>query len=138
MMTDLDALTLTIWGEARGEPIEGKIGVAMVMRNRVLAHYRGALTFVAVCTAHAQFSAWTDEAAQMQAENELLTGDPTLAAHSSLRLCLEIARATIAGLLCDNTRGANHYYAKTIPPPNWITGAVPIVTLGNQVFYNVA
>lgn len=139
-MTDIDALTLTIWGEARGEPIEGKIGVAMVMRNRVLKKYRGAMTFVAVCTAHAQFSAWTDEAAQMQAENEILTGDPTLAQHPdpALRLCREIAKATMSGLICDNTHGANHYYALTIPQPNWTTGASALATLGNQRFYNVA
>ena len=60
-MTDEQALAVTIWGEARGEPIEGKIGVAMVMRNRLIAQYRGARTDVDVCTAHAQFSAWTDE-----------------------------------------------------------------------------
>lgn len=140
-MTDVEALTLTIWGEARGEPIQGKVGVAMVMRNRVLSHYRGALTFVAVCTAHAQFSAWTDEAAQMQAEQELLTGDPTLARHPDpvLRLCLEIAKATIAGELADNTRNSNHYVTSNLyknARPNWANG-VPALTLGNHVFFNV-
>lgn len=139
-MTDRDALCLTIWGEARGEPIESKIGVAMVMRNRLLQHYRGANTFVEVCTAHAQFSAWTEEAAQMQAEQELLTGDPTLARHPDpmLRLCLEIARATMAGLLADNTRGSNHYYAATIAAPNWTSGAFANARLGNHLFYAVA
>lgn len=139
-MTDVEALALTIWGEARGEVIESKVGVAMVMRNRVLNHYRGAKTFVEVCTAKAQFSAWTEEAAQMQAEQELLTGDPTLARHSdpTLRLCLEIAKATIAGLLTDNTQGANHYYATSIKEPYWATGAFALVTLGHHKFYNVA
>lgn len=140
-MTDRDALSLTIWGEARGEPIEGKVGVAMVMRNRVLAHYRGALTFEAVCTAHAQFSAWIDEATEMQAEAELLTGDPTLAHHPDpvLRLCCEIAAATIAGTLADNTRNANHYLTAALyqrATPVWAKGT-PVLTLGSQVFLNV-
>lgn len=139
-MTDLEALALTIWGEARGEPIEGKVGVAMVMRNRVLAHYGGQKTFVGVCTAHAQFSAWTEEAAQMQAEYELLTGDPTLAHHPDpdLRLCVEIAKATIAGTLSDNTRGANHYYNPSVVAPVWARTAPTLATLGHHRFLTVA
>lgn len=141
-MTAQDALTLTIWGESRGEPIDGKVGVAMVMRNRLGTKYRGALTYVDVCTAHAQFSAWTDEVTQMQAEAELLTGDPTLAHHPdpTLRLCWEIARATIAGTLSDNTRGSNHYLTTELyqsATPVWARG-VAVLTLGNQVFLNVA
>jgi cell wall hydrolase len=133
-MTDQDALTLTIWGEARGEPIEGKLGVAAVIRNRVKAHYRGAHTYVDVCTAHAQFSAWTDEATTMHQEEVALAGsapDPTL------RLCREIAIATIANILPDITKGANHYYALSINPPAWAATATPLITLGRQRFYNV-
>lgn len=134
-MTDEEALTLTIYGEARGEPIEGKLGVAAVMRNRLLTHYRGARTYVDVCTAPAQFSAWQQEATQMLAEQDMLDGDPSLAHHPDpvLHLCLEIARATIAGLLPDVTRGANHYYADSIPTPHWAVG-VPAVQLGHQRF----
>jgi N-acetylmuramoyl-L-alanine amidase len=123
-MTDQEALTLTIWGEARGEPIEGKLGVAAVMRNRVLAHYRQARNYVDVCTAHAQFSAWTDEASQMNTEQ----ADYERHADPDLQLCDEIAKATIAGLLPDPTNGANHYYAESIPAPPWAVG-VPSVKL---------
>lgn len=139
-MTDHDALTLTIWGEARGEPIEGKIGVAMVMRNRVQDRYRGAQTYVDVCTAHAQFSAWTEEINAMQAEAAMLTGDPTLIHHPDpvLRLCAEIATATMAGTLADNTAHANHYYAASIPAPAWAQGAPLLASLGAHRFFNVA
>lgn len=135
-MTDLDALTLTIWGEAQGEPIEGKLGVASVIRNRVLSHYRGAQTYLAVCTAHAQFSVWTDSVAAMTAEQKVLAGSHP---DSTLLLCQEIARATIAGLLPDVTKGANHYYALSMPtPPVWALGQTPLITLGRQRFYRVA
>ena len=60
-MTDLEALTLTLYGEARGEPIEGLIGVAMVIRNRVRDKYRGAVNYEEVCLAPAQFSCWIEE-----------------------------------------------------------------------------
>lgn len=134
MLTDLEALTLTIWGEARGEPIEGKIGVAMVMRNRWLNHYRGAGSYVDVCTAHAQFSAWTDEAEEMTVgENEYSSGRLDVV----MDLCKEIATATIMGLLADNTHGANHYYADSIAAPTWAVGATLLATLGHHRFYNV-
>ena len=131
-MTDLEALALTIWGEARGEPIEGKIGVAMVMRNRLQHAYLNGKTYVDVCTAHAQFSAWTEEAAQLQ---QMLTAynhpGPVLG------LCIEVARGTMTGKLADNTSGANHYYADTIPAPAWAVGT-PLAHLGHHLFFNVA
>lgn len=136
-MTDLEALTLTLWGEARGEPIEGKIAVAMVIRNRLLEHYRGAKSYLAVCTAHAQFSAWTEEVAQMRKAALDLEGrhlDHTLA------LCEEIARATINDALADNTGGANHYLTQDLfhlKPPQWAKG-VTGRTIGSQVFMRVA
>jgi spore germination cell wall hydrolase CwlJ-like protein len=139
-MTEQEALTLTIWGEARGEPIEGKIGVANVMRNRLLTKYRGATSYVEVCTARAQFSAWTEEAKQMQDEAEVLTGDPQMKNHPDpvLRLCWEIARATINNLLADNTRGATHYYATSISAPIWAQGQPLLASLGAHRFFHVA
>jgi len=134
-MTDESAFCLTIWGEARGEPIEGKIGVACVIRNRVVAHYRGAVTYAQVCQAHEQFSAWSDEAVAMAAEQKALAGG---APDATLLLCREIAKAIMANLIPDITRGANHYYATTIAPPSWAVGQPLLVALGRQRFYNVA
>lgn len=136
-MTDLEALTLTIWGESRGEPIEGKIAVAMVIRNRVLTLYRGAKTYLDVCTARAQFSAWTQEVDQIHAAEIELEGrhlDPTL------KLCEEIATATIKGLLADNTGGANHYLTTALlmqKPPAWAQG-VTGRQFGSQTFMRLA
>jgi len=71
----------------------------------------------------------------MKGEEVALAGsspDPTL------KLCSEIAAATIAGLLPDPTLGANHYYSITLTtPPVWAIGRPPLVTLGRQHFYNV-
>ena len=133
-MTDAEALSLTIWGEARGEPIEGKIGVACVMRNRLNSHYRGAQTYVDVCMAHAQFSAWTDEAAQMATELERLEGshpDP------SLMLCAEVASAIMQNLIPSNVQNANHYYAISISPPAWAIDRPVLAALGRHRFFLV-
>lgn len=133
-MTDLEALTVTLWGEGRGEPIEGKIGIAQVIRERVETGYKGAKTYVEVCTAHAQFSAWTEEAAQMKAEAIAYTQGKIDAV---TELCREIAAATIEGKLADNTNGANHYFNPSEVQPEWATDAPVLAELGHHVFINV-
>ncbi len=130
---DRDMLIRAIHGEAGNQGPEGMRAVASVIRNRVEEHYGGHTTYVDVCQAKAQFSAWTEEAAAMGAEALLLAHpDPTL------RLCAEIAHATIAGVLPDVTHGANHYYAVTIEPPSWAVDAFVLAQLGHHKFYNVA
>ena len=116
-------------------PIEGKIGVAMVMRNRLQHAYLNGKTYVDVCTAHAQFSAWTEEAKAMAFEGQVfeLDNHPDL----MLQLCTEVARATMTGKLADNTSFSNHYYADTIPAPAWAVGT-PLAHLGHHLFFNVA
>ena len=137
-MTDLEALTLTIWGEARGEPIEGQIGVAMVMRNRLLEHYCGAQSYVEVCTAHDQFSAWAQEREQMQTASQALVWTASQVWQPALRLAHQIAQATLDGKLADNTGGANHYYASSIPAPQWALDQPVLAVLGAHRFYKVA
>lgn len=139
-MDDIEALTLTVWGESRGEDIAGKIAVAMVVRNRLRQHYRGAKTYVDVCLAHLQFSAWSQEVTAMQKEQELLTGDPQLkhVNDPTLRICWEVARATIAGTLADNTGNANHYFSVIITPPTWAQQQFCTAEIGKHRFYNIA
>src|SRR4051812_25123549 len=54
-LNELDILALTIYGEARGETIEGQIAVGNVIRNRVVALKK---TYRDICLADKQFSCW--------------------------------------------------------------------------------
>ncbi len=141
-MTDLEALILTLYGEARGEPIESLIGVANVIRRRVLDHYRGDLTFAAVCLHPAQFSCWIDAKDLLdKALAKLQTGTLGMMPPDLAR-CKEVAKATLAGTLADNTFTANHYLAKELYDspscPGWAKGLTPTRTLGNHVFLSLA
>lgn len=138
-MTDLEVLTLTLYGEARGEPIESIVGVAQVIRTRVLDKYRGATTFTEVCLAPQQFSCWIDSKALLdKAALQLKAAEIPPA----LLWCKEVAKATLAGLLADNTRCANHYLSRELYDspscPAWAKGITPTRTLGNHVFLSVA
>jgi len=139
-MTDRDALTLTLYGEARGEPLEGLIGVAMVIRRRVLDHYWGDTTYAEVCLHPQQFSCWLDSQEILAVAEGFLRQGVTLP--PALQRCRDVATATIAGTLADNTFNANHYLTHELWDskgcPSWAKGVAPLRTLGNHVFLSVA
>ncbi len=56
-MTERDVVALTLYGEVRGEPLEGQLAVASVLLNRK-ADGRWGQTFTSVCRAPWQFSCW--------------------------------------------------------------------------------
>ena len=138
-LSDLDLLALTLWGEARGEPVEGLCAVANVIRNRVR---RGAwgTTYAAVVRAPQQFSCW-DRAGGVKNFTQLQTltdavqhgdvpDDPVL------RTCYWIAEGALRGVLPDNTGGSCHYHATIIPIfPRWARGVPAQAIIGAHTFY---
>lgn len=133
-------LGLTIYGEARGEPIEGKIGVANVVRNRVRRKARFGESFRVVCLAEKQFSCWNDAdpnrplllklAAQLR-EDPFPT-DPVL------RECLAVASLVITHQFQDNTHGADHYLTAAqfaTDPPKWARTYPQVARRGIHLFF---
>jgi len=139
---DIDVLARTIWGEARGEPYEGKIAVAWTAKNRALIaqsyekahgkahqHY-GDGSLASACQAKWQYSCWN-------------SGDPNLIAmesvtpetSASFRDCLAIAKMVADGVVADPVKGSTHYYAVTIDPPAWAVGHTPVVQIGHHLFF---
>ncbi|MEK0082869.1 cell wall hydrolase [Benzoatithermus flavus] len=97
---DIDVMARTLYGEARGEPDEGKVAVAHVIRTRWL---KGPLrtALAAVCLKPRQFSCWDDG-------NRAAMAVVDLESPQFLR-CMAIAWGVIAGIIPDNTGGADHY-----------------------------
>jgi spore germination cell wall hydrolase CwlJ-like protein len=141
-LTDQVALTCTIFGEARGEPLLGQIAVGAVIRNRVLAS-KG-LTYVQVCTQPQQFSCWTQggpntDLVYAVAEARLLSSPPPVSESDlrQLRQVAWVATGTIAGDLVDPTNGAKFYLTKTTfdnDPPPWVFQMIVATSIGRQVF----
>lgn len=130
---DVDILARTVYGEARGESIDGAVAVAWVVANRVKAGIRGS-TVREVCLAPAQFSAWNRD-------------DPNLVriACASIDPAFEracaIATAVLAGILPDPTGAATDYHTIAKPagasawPPSWAAAYIPTVRIGAHQFY---
>lgn len=58
---DADIMARTVYGEARGEPMDGKIAVAAVMLNRWRSgKWFAAPTLAETCQRPGQFSCWLD------------------------------------------------------------------------------
>lgn len=141
-LTDTQTVAVTLWGEARSEPVDGRIAVGQVIRNRAVARKQ---TMKVVCLAAKQFSCWnTDDSinhAKVLAQAErLVTGGLPLDA--MLRECLFIAQGTLGGAFLDNTKGADHYLTTDLlsseHAPSWVHAMRITVQLGNHTFLRSA
>ncbi len=140
MSTKLDDLSpqtvvaLTIFGEARGEPIEGQIAVACVIRNRV-KDKRWPDDYAGVCLQRLQFSCWNEHdptyAAVMRAAEK--------ARHAqyepAMLQCMWIAQGVVDNAVLDVVRGANHYHADSIGAPSWSDKMMLTAKKGHHIFY---
>jgi len=141
-LTPYAAVALTIWGEARGEPIEGMIGVGHVIRNRLARYKRYHATeqsYRGIVLAPSQFSCWnpgTDpnhvkvlELARRVAALEDLT-DPAWVE------CAWVAIGIVEDRLRDRY-GATHYLTQARyrdDPPIWAPRLRWVADLGSHVF----
>lgn len=124
---DVDTVARTIWGEARGDGVSGMRAVAAVIMNRV-ADSRWPSSPAAVATQPWQFSTWN-------------AGDPNgpkaravTSENRQFRQALEIAEEAVAKRLSDPTGGADHFYARSIEPPDWANGGFVSARIGGHVF----
>ena len=135
---DVDITARTIFGEARGEPDEGKIAVAWVIRNRAaIAQATGRRQFgdgspASACQRPFQFSCWNNNdpnAARLRAL-DADNPDPVFAE------CLRIAEDVLGDQTPDPTDGATFYHTRALnPPPDWSRGKTPCATIGHHLFF---
>lgn len=138
MLQDIDILARTIYGEARGEGVEGMEAVACVVMNRYKSHKwftgyelkdgKKNPSISATCLKRLQFSCWNKN-------------DPNFSKIQQIDVCstiflkcLQIAQRAVSGKLTDFTNGAVYYHAKNIKP-KWALHKSPCYTVKNHLFY---
>lgn len=138
-LPDRVVLALCVWGESRGEPVEGQIAVACVVRNRF--KLKGTGSWAGICLAPEQFSCFNDDDPNSgpiaRASVSLMTSMPT----PELAQALWIADGVMSGGAKDNTVGATHYLVTALlksKPPSWADGQPVLVTIGQHSFLKVA
>lgn len=130
--TDLMVVSATVFGEARGEKLEGKIAVSCVIRNRVHNPGWWGNSWSTVCLKPFQFSSWNSKDA-----NRDKLSDPLKSESAETWLdCLSASRLVIEpGLFSDVTDGATHYHDISIAKPkNW-TNFTETEKIGRFIFY---
>jgi N-acetylmuramoyl-L-alanine amidase len=137
---DVGVLALTLFGETRNQPIEGKVAVGCVVRNRVRAKTGFGGSFSDVCLAPNQFSCWAaiggpenyqTVMAMAQAYDRGDWNDPIF------RECQYIAVGIVGDHLRDNSGGALYYLTRELfeaKPPLWARRLKLSARIGAHVF----
>jgi N-acetylmuramoyl-L-alanine amidase len=120
-------LALTVWREARGEPIEGKLGVANVVKNRVNATHLPD-QWDTVMERRWAFSSLTAPGDAMLVQWPVHT-DPSWI--DSMNAADRVF--TLGG--ADNTQGATLYANLDVCTPEWLPNVTPTVKLGKHSFF---
>ena len=127
---DLDIATRTVWGEARGEIHEGWIGVAWVIKNRVLNPGWWGHDPASVCLDPWQFSSWNENDPNREKLINLPVSDSL---YQSIR---SIVKDVFDGITSDNTNGADAYEVIGTGAA-WAKGRTPCATIGHHAFYHL-
>jgi hypothetical protein len=138
-MPDLDIMARTIYGEARGEGLEGMEAVACVIMNRYRAkkwftgyYYDNGVKVPSIamtCLKKSQFSCWNPNDPNLQKIKKVSCDDEIF------KECLFVAKRAIDGELDDFTNGAFFYHTKQIKP-QWAKNKSPCYAVKNHLFYN--
>lgn len=116
---------LCLWREARGEGHDGMRAVCHVIANRALKHRR---SWAEIIYAQWQFSSMT-------AFNDPQLCKVPIAPDVSFEDAYTIADAVYYGKDEDITLGADHYFASTIPMPEWAKDMTATAKVGRHLFY---
>lgn len=132
-------LALCVWAESRGEPVEGQIAVAWVVRRRV---ERRRSTYVDQILKPYQFSAFNETDPNRAKIDDLATRtDAQRDNEQGWRQALYVARGVIGNWLADNVRGADHYATTAIllssEAPSWADPAKQVVVIGHHTFFRL-
>jgi N-acetylmuramoyl-L-alanine amidase len=136
-LNEPQTLALTLYGEARGEPVEGRIAVASVIRNRI---GRYGSNYKAVCLRPRQFSCWNPNDpnyAQLTSAARVFLRGGVMG--PDVRECVWIADGMIGEVLRSNIGSCTHYMTMKLwqeAPPSWARGKVPSYRVGRHVFFN--
>jgi N-acetylmuramoyl-L-alanine amidase len=150
-LTGEQAIALTLYGEARGETVEGVVAVGCVIFNRLKTRRWGE-NFRQVVLQRWQFSCWepkggwddpsdADKLSEnyeevMQMAHHLVNNRPIVG--PAWTECLHVARGIQQGAFRDRVKGSTHYLTTSLlkaAPPAWAKDRRPTVVVWNHAFF---
>ena len=132
---DIQLLSLLVYGEARGESLDGKAGVAWVAVNRAKRRGWFGNSLKEVILKPYQFSCFLPDDPNFQILTTILQNfDDYIERDPVFRECYYIAKGVMDGWIRDLTKGALYYHAKSISP-KWANVYNRKAQIGNHIFY---
>lgn len=114
-------MTVCIYHEGRGEPLEGQKAIAHTIMNRV---YRRKISVEEVVLERYQYS-WANGGAR-----------PPIKEYSAFLTSLGVAFEVLEERMSGETfQGVDHYFADRIPMPSWAKGMKLAKKIGKHTFY---
>lgn len=132
-LPDLDLLQCLIYGEGRGERIEGQIGIACVVRNRALNPNWWGKTWQEVMLKPYQFSCFNEDDPNLE---KIKTRWRLRRVDNAWRLARWVAGGVLFDWVPDITYGANHYHSNRVKP-DWADPLKVTVGLDRHLFYKL-
>ena len=134
-LSDVVLLALCIWGEARGESLEGQVAVAHVVLNRAITGGWWGDSVREVILKEYQFSAFAEGGPVLnRLRREGLAGPMSSHKWMTYRT---VAGMVLAGLTVDPTDGATHFHARWMTP-GWAALMDKTTSIGGHIFYKEA
>ena len=138
-ISEIEIVSLTIYGEARGESILGQIAVGCVIRNRAIKNDE---SYQNICLKPKQFSCWNPG----DNNRALLIDLATKMIHNEdineqvLNQCVFIAGGIVNESIMDITHGATNYLTEHLfntSRPSWALNPINVRQVDSQIFFNV-
>ncbi len=129
---DVKILALCIYGEARGEGIEGMLGVGAVVCNRARQTKK---TIKHICLEPKQFSCFNPGDPNREVLEQLaLKWNDYIQTNKTLRTAFWIARGLVEGFLYSNVGDATHYHADSVSP-SWNRAMTRVRQIRRHIFW---
>lgn len=136
------ALVATLLGEVGGEPIDGQVAVACVIRNRATHPRWWGQDVKSVCLAPAQFSCWWESGPNTDRvyglAEALARGNAATGSRSLVGQLQWIASGVMDDVLTDASGGSDHYLTAALygspACPKWAAGKRVVARAGGHVF----
>jgi len=133
-LTDASVMALTIYGEARGEQMDGRIAVGSVILERDKRGGWYGKSIKDVCLKPWQFSCFLPadpnfESLKAKAEN----WEKALQDNTALRECLEIAAGLLGGIILPNVIATHYETLET--HADWEASLKPVRVIGRHKFF---
>lgn len=134
-LTELELMTLCIYGEARNQGLDGMLAVGSVILNRAKKPSWWGDSIKTVILKPWQFSCLNEKDPNRKTlENIAVDFNDSLSRLNILRHCWWIAKGLQEGLLESNVGAATHYHTRQISP-NWKEKLQKLTQVGDHIFY---